>query len=200
VESHRRTAILTFIILTTVSCARSTGIAAKATGETLRSATPTPSAQYDVMQIDWNNPIEGEPVTSVALAQQNLAFTVQVPQGLPTSASIFVSPLAVSIDGRALAFVYVDPQYGQIDVVEHVPPATGEAYDAMHADMVALNGQPETHGSFELVSLVSGQEALLTVSEDGQHATMFWLNGDAEIVLEGPSLLPDQAVDIANKL
>jgi hypothetical protein len=194
-----RPTVLAAIIL--ASCARATtpGTSNEFLANAPPAASPSPTATpalYDQMQIDWTNPIQGEAVASVAAAAPSVAFTVYEPQGLPAPSAVFLTPASISTGDRAIALVYRSTPFGWIDVVEHVPPETGKAYEAMHQELVALNGGPYTHGSFQLVPLPDGSQALLTVSEDGKHATAFWMRGDAELVLEGPDLTPDQAIKL----
>jgi hypothetical protein len=193
-----RLAIASVLTVSLVSCARVGSSPQPGAGAALSSSTTaSPRPGYDQIITNWSNPIDGEPVTSIAAAQSNLPFTVYEPKGLPTPTSIVASPTSVPADARAIVFIYQTTPYGWLDIVEHVPPeATANEYDAAHKALLALNGQPTTYGTFKLVPLPDGQQALLTVSDDGAHATVFWLQGDAELVLEGPTLSPDQALNI----
>jgi len=167
---------------------------------TAPSPSSTPGLPDDGMQHNWDNPIFGVPVASVDAAQAQVPFTVYVPKGLGSPTGVFATPTDVPPEGRAVAFVYDTPEFGKVDVVEHVPDVPPDQYDAEHENLVATNGDPQLHGRFDLVTIRAGQKALVTTSEDGTRSAIFWLEGDTEIVVEGPALSFEQVVAIAQVL
>lgn len=146
--------------------------------------------------INWDNPIDGIPVASEAAAQLLVPFEIKPPGGFGAPLSIIVSPPnEIAAEGRVVAFIYDDPKYGRVTVKEHFPDIPPEQYNAENRSALDLNGQPNVSGTFEIVRIRGGKDALITTSADGSTSSIFWLEGQIEIIIRGPTL--DRAACIA---
>jgi hypothetical protein len=83
-------------------------------------------------------------------------------------------------------------------LIEHEPGVPPADYDESNRALVAYNDQPGTLGRFELVTIRGGKQALVTTSEDGSRSSVFWLEGDIEIVVRGSEMNRGQAIHVAN--
>lgn len=146
------------------------------------------SVSIDSPPTDWENPIDGVVVSSVAEAVKLVPFTVYPPRKLGNPTKILVSAPGVQPEMRVVAFLFDTPDYGRVVVTEHIPDVPPEQYDEANQSLVALNGEPNVHGSAEIVSIRGGKNALVTTSEDGSESTIFWLEGGVEFVVKGPSI------------
>jgi hypothetical protein len=195
------------LAIVTTSCASGAGgdstAASGATGATsyvessLQDDPVDPNAGFDEVVPNWDNPVEGPPVESAADATNDVTFDVREPTGLGQAIGIFVSPEEVPKEAAAVAFVYDTSDFGRVDVVEHLPESSPEEYQKFHEYLVSINGDPLVHGRFDLVTIRSGVEALVTTSEDGSRSVVFWLEDGIEFIVEGPTLTFDQAVKVA---
>jgi hypothetical protein len=169
------------------------------------AGAPANAADFDVPAIDWDNPAHGEPVASLAAAQRMLPFVAQTPQGLGAPAALYLTPLRPgdTPDFLELEFIFNSGAYGRIVVIEHHPslPSASE-YFAYEDAMAALSGTPNTYGTAEIVQLAGGRRALLTATPDRTQSTINWYvsspSGDYEVIIQGPTLTPDQAIAVAN--
>jgi hypothetical protein len=196
-------ALMGATLILATGCGRITGSGGTPPADLPTASSPpsTPNLPDHGLQQNWDNPIFGVPVASAAAAQAQVPFTVYEPKGLGTPPTgVFATAADVAPEGRAVAFVFDTQEFGRVDVVEHVPDVPLDQYDAEHENLVATNGDPLLHGHFDLVTIRAGQKALVTTSEDGTRSAIFWLEGDAEIIVEGPALNFNQVVAIAQAL
>ena len=158
------------------------------------------SSGGDLIEPDWNNPIEGEVVTSVQAAEASVPFEVHVPLGLGQPSKILVSSSEVPKDERQVAFLFQTDRYGLVSIAEGpaVPPAS--EWEEFIQGAVDSNGT--SHGSAEIVTLHSGARALVTTSEDGAHSDICWLDasGTIEFCVKGPETSRNDVVEIANSV
>jgi hypothetical protein len=190
--------VITCFVFVTASCAEQLPPGASTTGS--EGSESLPSAALDPFKdMDWDAPIPGAiEQPSVDAAAEYLAF---VPSILPDAhpARVFVNgPLAAEQPERAIAIEYEDDTFGLILVLE-APAQLSESewYDsAQH--LVDSVGDPGFYGSARLVTLDSGSTALLTVSPDGKHASVEWVEDGVERIVEGPTLADTEPVSIAN--
>ncbi|MEO8292072.1 MAG: hypothetical protein ABI635_02940 [Actinomycetota bacterium] len=150
--------------------------------------------------INWSNPIDGDEVASLEAAQPSLGFTVYDPKGLGTRRSVFVSPSGTEKELAVVALLYETPGYGLVVVKQHLPDVPIADYDKANQELMEMNGLPTVHGSFDLVAIREGQEALVTTSEDGTTSSIFWLEKNIEIVVRGPDLDKTDVLKIAEGL
>jgi hypothetical protein len=153
---------------------------------------------------DWTAPFAGEGFAQSSLdAAQSLitSFTLHDPQGLG-EAQIFVAPDR-SPDNEAVMFVYQHPTYGPVWVAETLPEIGNEedrlaAYEAQ----VAMNDDPDTHITFEVARIRSGELALLQYSEDPTviPPRLEWVEDGVQIQVLGPSLTRDDILKIGEHL
>ena len=172
-----------------------------------KSATQSPSPetsslqQYDDVDQDWSNPIAGIRVATTDEAQDYLPFELVIPVGLGEPQKVFVSdPLFVTREQTVVAFLYQTQNYGLVVIKEHFPDVPVESYDKENEELLKYNGLPVTHGSFSLVSVRGGEQALLTTSEDATEATLFWLENGLEFIIEGPNLDADAVIDLSARI
>jgi hypothetical protein len=158
------------------------------------------SSTGDVIEPDWNNPIEGEVVASVQAAEASVPFEFHVPKGLAHPSKILVSSSDVPKDERQVAFFFETDRYGLVSVGEGpaVPPAS--EWEEFIQSAVDSNGT--SHGSAEIVTLENGTRALVTTSEDEAHSDICWVDrsGTIEFCVLGPRLTRDDVVEIANSV
>jgi hypothetical protein len=153
-------------------------------------------------QPNWDHPIGGEAV-SLRKARQSVIFDVVVPRSLGDPKSIFAtSPTEAATlpQDRAVAFVYDTSRYGRVNVVEHIPQVPLDRYDTQNQEVVELAASPDVGGSAEIVVIRRSKKALATTAEDESRSSIFWLEGNIEIVVRGPSLTKEQCIQIAEAL
>jgi hypothetical protein len=75
-----------------------------------------------------------------------------------------------------------------------------EEYDSSQRDILGYNGDPDTHGSSEVVQIREGIQALVTTSVDRSSSTIFWRRGRTEIAIYGPELQRDEVIAIARSI
>jgi hypothetical protein len=160
------------------------------------------SSGGDVVETEWNNPIDGRVAASVRNAIDAVPFRVHVPRGLGSPAKILVSPAEIPAGERQVAFLYETDRYGLVSVGEGpaVPPAS--EWEDFIKSAVADNDESTTHGSAEIVTLDGGASALVTTNEEGTHSDICWLDssGTTEFCVLGPDLQRDDVVEIANTI
>lgn len=150
--------------------------------------------------MDWDNPIHGFAANSVESAQRHVPFEIYKPKGLNGQIKLLVSPLGFEPEKRAIAFLFDAPEYGRVAVIQHFPDVPAGEYDAANENFLQYNGGPETHGTFEIVIIRDGRKALITTSEDGSTSSIFWLEGDTELMVRGPLLQRNDVIEIAEKI
>jgi hypothetical protein len=179
-----RMVIIGFLTILT-ACAPRGGTA---TGGAEAVPTGLPPSTTDSPAVDWSNPIDGVPVASVSEAEASLPFQVHVPQGLGEPVKILVSEFSVDPETNVVALVFDTTRYGRVVVTEHLPEVPAEEYDAAHQALLELNGGPDTHGTFEIIEIRGGANALVTSSQDGSESTIFWLEDGIEFIVKGPDI------------
>src|SRR5207248_759083 len=123
-------------------------------------------------------------------AQVQVSFNVVAPSSLGTPASVEVLSDAKEED-RVVGLVY-QMDSGLVDVLELLPAMTSTEWDQYQKDTVAENGQPGVVGVATQVKVGNGVPAIVSTWPDGT-ATMIWLQGGTEFLLQGPKLTSDQA-------
>lgn len=179
--------------------------AACATSAQMRTAaapveTPSAPPPVDVPEINWNNPIDGEPVPSLPAAQALVPFGIYEPKNVPSPTTLLVGPIGARQPDLVVAFLYDIEPYGRVVVKEHVPDVPVDEYVSSNREMLNLNGQSNVHGSFEVATIRGDREALITTSEDRTTSSIFWLEGAIEIVIRGPSLDRDAVIKLAESI
>lgn len=168
-------------------------------GDPLPSASPSP--QVDKVEQDWSNPIAGIEVGSREEAQKYVPFDLVVPRGLGTPEKILVTdPELTSLGDAVVAFLFETPEFGLVIVKEHLPDVPAVAYDSVNEDLLKYNELPTTHGTFSLVRVRNERQALLTTSEDEAEATIFWLEGGVEYIIQGPSLDAEAVMSLSERI
>jgi hypothetical protein len=150
-----------------------------------------------VPQIDWDNPISGNEVPSLDVAERAVPFEVRAPKGLGQPTKHLMSPSSFHAGLRVVASLFDSPEYGRVIVIQHLPDLPVEEYHAANRSLVEMNGQPNVSGSAEILSIRGGLEALVTTSEDKTKSTVFWLENGVEYVVEGPHLDRSEVLRIA---
>lgn len=181
----RASLVLVPLLILAVACGSG---AALTSGIDPAAVTEDEHAPYSDPSIDWENPIAGVPVSSLAEVADFLPFSVRIPKGLGQPAKILVSEPGIERHSRIIAFIYDTPSYGLVVVTEHRPELPPDEYDAANRSLLELNGRPDVYGSFEIVRIRNGADALLTSSEDGGQSTIFWLEDGIEFIVKGPSV------------
>jgi hypothetical protein len=203
---------LVLLLIAPVACASRTQTSPaptdKLVGPTIgNSPGPSAGSLAEIHQRvinDWTQPFCGEGLEQSSLqAAQSLitSFSLYDPQGLG-EARILVAPDRPS-DAEAVMFVYQNPTYGSVWVAETLPDIVDEtdrrsAYEAQ-AD---LNGDPDSHVTSEVVTIRSGELALLQYSEDPTviPTRLEWVENGVQIQVLGPSLTRDSILKIGNEL
>jgi hypothetical protein len=156
---------------------------------------------YDAPETNWANPIEGVRAPSLAQAESTLPFDARTPKGLGTPSKILLSdPAMVSAKQIVIAYLFDDPELGLVVIKEHLPDVDPSTYVEENRELLKYNGDVNTHGRFSVVSIRGGIEALLTESEDGSEATIFWLEDGIEYIVNGPSLNGQDVVAVAERI
>ncbi len=184
------------IVTLTSSCAKLQEARPQAVSTVMESSAPPIPAPGT----DWDNPIGGVEVPSLVLAEAALAFDPIVPGGLGDPKTIMISDLGTPEDGRVLAFIYDTEKYGRIDVLQRLPDVPVADYDTANDSVVAANDAPGTQGTAEIIEVRAGSRALLLTAPDGVTVRIYWLEDDVEIVVMGPALSRDQALQIVAAL
>jgi hypothetical protein len=173
------------------------------------SPSANPPAQVDattepgvgVPPVDWENPIAGIEVPGLLAAQKLLPFEVYTPQLEASPFKVLVTdPAKTSLRDMVLALMYHTSNYGLVVIKEHNPDVPIDQYDTVNLELLAQNGQPGTHGSFELVPVRAAAKALVTTSEDQRQSSIFFLEGSIEIVIRGPELDRTDVIELANRI
>ena len=150
---------------------------------------------------NWENPISGELVESLAAAQSRLAFESRTPQGLGTAVKILVSPPdeSLSSKSRGVAFLFDTSEYGRVVVVEGRDDVSVREFEAATKEMVAQNGDPNVHGRVDIVVIKGQIQARLSTGAQGE-LTLRWREGNLVFILSGPELTRPDLVAIAEKI
>jgi hypothetical protein len=196
--------VLTVCFLLCSCGQRSTHVEGDLVGGAHETIAPSPSPPlFDVVAPNYDAPIsDGETVTDMDSARALLSFDPLVPKGLGEPSRILVSrPDDVAQDDRALGLVYDTASYGRVTVVEDLQHVSPQEYDSENKALLAENGNPNTHGSVEIIDVRDGQQALITTSEEGNLSQIFWLERDnLEISILGPSLNSEDCQKLANTI
>jgi hypothetical protein len=196
-SAFRRPILVVAVLLAASACARGIGVHdVPKQPEGSLPALPGPPA------INWDNPIEGVAVDSVAGAQAMVHFKVISPEGLGVPIGIYVTnPEAAQVNDRVVAFVYQTDFYGLVDVQEHIPDMGVDGYQADLERLAGLSGSPGVRGSGELAQIRNGTTALITTAEGGGLSDIRWLQDQSiEVLVRGPNLDAAQVEEIANKV
>jgi hypothetical protein len=175
-------------------------IAAGCAGSGTTQPTLSGPGQPGVEEPKWQNPIDGQEVTSIEEAQQLVAFEILVPDAFGSPVKILVTPPDSSSRGdRVVALLYEPDDYGLVVLKEHLPDVPIAEYEASNERIVEMARDSGAHGTARIVPVRGGLPALLTVSPDGSDCTIWWLEDEAfEIIVQGPDLVPEQCVEVAN--
>lgn len=197
-------AVAVILVLTSLSgcAARSPGVASA--GDAIRNEG----------EVNWDNPIGGQPVNSVADVRAMVGFPVTAPTPLGAASAIYVIPASEG-DGGAVDFIF-DLPMGRVVVAEfpydfpvsHWDEFVGsivevsERGEATPSPSIGPDGEEEViQGSAETYTLPDGRTALITTSEDGTQSDIRWLSAaGVEIVVQGPDLSKASAILLANRL
>jgi hypothetical protein len=152
---------------------------------------------------DWTAPFGGEGLlqSSIEAAQSLVgSFTLYDPKKLG-DAQIFVAPGRGPGD-EAVMFVYQNPTYGPVWVAETLPDGNEKELLAAYEAQVATNGDPDSHVTFEMVSIRSGESALLQYSEDPTviPTRLEWTENGVYVQVLGPNLTRDDILKIGEGL
>ena len=152
---------------------------------------------------DWTAPFGGEGLAPSSLeAAQSLvsSFTLYDPKHLG-DARIFVAPNR-GPEGDAAMFVYQNPTYGPLWVAETLPDGSEKNLLAAYEAQVATNGDSDTHVTFEVVTIRSGEFALLQHSEDPTviPTRLEWIEDGVYIQVLGPNLTREDILKIGDRL
>jgi hypothetical protein len=133
-------------------------------------------------------------------AQAQSAFSLYNPQGLGTP-QIFLPPSHAASGADAVWFVYASTHpYGTVWVGESPPDIPDNAARlASYQDIVAENGQPNVTSTAEIVTVRGSDTALVGTSLDAG-ATIEWVDSGVQFVVQGPTLIHDQVIAIANSI
>jgi hypothetical protein len=164
------------------------------------STEAPPSPQVDVPAIDWDNPIDGELVSTFVAADAAVPFVLYVPKNLPAPESLLVTDASVPPASAVVALVYDVDGFGRVVIKEHFPDVPASEYAAINRGMLELNGQAHVHGTFEIVTIRESREALITTSEDGSTSSIFWLEGPIELIIRGPELDRSEVLKLAESI
>jgi hypothetical protein len=180
------------------ACARATG-----SGSIQPSPSQTDSSPISppiVLPTNLSDAIGGIRVASVSEAAQYLPFTVLDPQSLGSPEGIYVTdPSTATETDRVVEFDYTTSDFGQVVVEETTPTIPVDQWAAFEQANVAQNGSALLHGSFAVATIRDGSSGLVITSEDGSQSEIRWLESDSlEVIVRGPTLSPDQCVQIAN--
>jgi hypothetical protein len=152
--------------------------------------------------VNYDNPISGVSVASVAAAAGDLPFAPVVPRNLGSAKGLFITDSPADEKGnRAAAFIYDTDAYGRVTVTEGLPPVPADEYDADQARRVLSPPTDVTvRGKAELVTIRGNVQAVVSLEDDGTLNNVHWLQNGVEVFLRGPTLTRDQALEIANGL
>jgi hypothetical protein len=126
-----------------------------------------------------------------------------VPKDLGAPARILVTDPSLAPaqpEFRVLALLYDLPTFGRVVVIEEIPQIPVVEFNSWWEHQATLNRSPGVHGTTTAVTVRGAVEAFITTAEDGSRSDIRWLEGDIEIVIEGPTLDRDQVVALANSI
>ena len=160
---------------------------------------PTPASlpPGDSQPTDWDHPFQGNgvQVASMEVASEDVSFNIVDPAGLGDANGIYVTPGPK--ERAAVAFMYDSP-YGRVIVIEGLPDIPdAESRMAAYEDSVAHNGHPGYWTTSTIVTLASGDPAIVGASPYSS-STIEWVTNGVQFSVIGPELTSDQAVSIAN--
>jgi hypothetical protein len=95
------------------------------------------------------------------------------------------------------ALIYVTYEYGKVVVIERPAQQTASEFAAFAARLVARSQEPQVQGHAEVVA-TRGSQALITVAESQDLATIDWIEKGVQFEVLGPSLTRNQVVQIAD--
>jgi hypothetical protein len=197
--------LLGLAILLVPACGNSDGFVdtpkpPTSTAPTKQSALGEDLVHEGGLPVDWDNPIKGQELSSFEEAKSLLAFDPYEPRNLGQAVGIFVS-VSVDVRSRVLGLVYDSPGYGRVVVIEELLHLPISDYQAGMEEIVDTSlARPELAGRSELVSVRGGLTALMTATEDGSVADIRWTDGTIVLLVRGPSLNRDTAVQVAEQI
>lgn len=152
---------------------------------------------------DWNAPpLGGVKVSSTDEADGYLAFKPREPSGLGAPQAIYVQTLGTDAEraSRAIVFVYITEQYGLVRLTMQIDGMSAEQRHNSSVTAVARNNDPNTRGQAEITSIKGGTEALLGYPPDEARVIISWREGPILLIVSGPNLARDEALQIAENL
>ncbi len=162
--------------------------------------------------VDWENPIHGDLVplvngnveAAVAAIQSEFLFPIHIPEGLGTPTAVYITRVGVvPPQDMVVAFIYETPEYGLVDVQEHLPDVAVDEYQETNRQLAAQTADPDltVRGSIFTAEIRGGVEALMTTAPDGVPSDIRWLEaGTFEILVRGADLTVDECIAIGNGL
>lgn len=180
------------LCLTLVSCAPRNG----------RALAGNESSPSDASEpFDWTRPFlgQGVPIAEAAMTTTPTRFPLKVPN-TPGPTQVFRSPF-VDSDGKtdAIFFVIQHPDFGIVWIGESAPDVADAADRvASYKEAVAENGQPGRQATAEIVTLPSGDPGLLSTSLD--QGSLYWVEGETQFAILGPTLTRSQILDVAESI
>jgi len=148
---------------------------------------------------NWQNPIDGNAVSSVQAAQQDVNFPVVALPSLGNPSAILVTPDTTPAD-TVVVVQYQATSSGLIDVYEEATTMSAKDFQGVIDSWVAQNGQPGMEGSVTAVTLSNSLPALITTSSDGARSDIRWIQGGVQYTIRGPSLAQNDCTTFANAL
>jgi hypothetical protein len=145
----------------------------------------------DIPPVDWNNPIEGSEVASVAQATRHLDFPPYVPRGLGAPQKILINA------NPSVAFMYETSEYGLVVISE----AKQQLSSAEFKEFMETVVRDVQLGTAEIVTVRGGIEALLIVPEtQGQGASLRWQEHERDLDIRGPNLTREDVLQVAERI
>lgn len=162
------------------------------------TADPTPGWLPEDPPPDWDGGIASVTVSSIDEARRALAFTPREPQGLGSPRRIVVGEGPESErQFKPIGFIYDTATYGRVVVKMELDDVSAAVRRAGWSQSVAA---PNKRSRSEIVIIRSGTEAIVGVNSAWGFGAISWREGSVLILVMGPTLTRDQAIEIANKL
>lgn len=150
--------------------------------------------------IDWSNPIDGVTLADISDAERAVAFEVGPVRGLGRHSKILLSRPEWPMAQRVLALLFDTDSYGRVVLIRHRAEMSKADFITSSSNLESMNGDPNVHGTFDRLTIRGDKPALLTASEDGAEATLFWYENGLEFIVRGPQIGPATALEIAEKI
>jgi hypothetical protein len=197
---HKAPVVVALLLGTLTAC----GSPSTNVSQTAPQAAPTSEqAERDAEIIgsipaaDWDRPLDGPAVSSLAEAQENLPFQARMPKGLGNPATILLSKRAEPGNvGRGVAFLFDVPGAGRIIVMELRDSSPLSEFAGATSAMVAQNTDPYQHGRYDAITIKNGVPARLTTAAVG-YFTVEWREGDRYMQITGPDVSRDAILNMA---